>query len=79
MGILNRFTRRKQGLGHEELKQAYRSAFSSQAGQSVLDDLCSVLKQAQWPDKDCPNMPDARAFRDGQRSMALRVLAMLEE
>ena len=78
MGFLQKVYARGAAVEHERLRRAYREVFSGAAGQIVLEDLCAVLRQVRWPDKSPGDMADARAFRDGQRSVALRLAAMLD-
>lgn len=61
------------------LKQTYRSVFSSEAGLVVLEDLCACLERVRPPCREHGNMADARAFHDGECSVALRILVMLGE
>lgn len=70
--------KRQRFSDYEDLKKAYQGVFASAAGRAVLEDLCAPLRQVRGPTKEYANIADARAFNDGQRSMALRILAMLE-
>ena len=63
----------------EDLKKAYRSVFKGEAGRMVLADLCTSLKRVQNAKNGQVDMADARAFQDGERSVALRILLMLED
>lgn len=75
--ILN-IARRRKDVDRDQLRDAYRAAFSSPAGRMVLEDICSCLSNVHWPD-DTRGNADRRAFMDGQRAAALRILAMLED
>lgn len=78
MQLLELMMRRREAKEHAVLAKAYQSVFSDETGRLVLDDICSVLKQVHWPDGEYSDAADVRAFLDGQKSLALRVLAMLE-
>lgn len=78
MQFLEMMTRRRESKNHGALVKAYQSVFAGEAGRLVLDDICAVLRQVQWPDGEYSDAADVRAFLDGQKSLALRVLAMLE-
>lgn len=69
--------RRRYSLNRNELRQAYRSVFSTGAGLAVLEDLCACLERIHPPGKDKAGMADKRAFHDGECSVALKILAML--
>ena len=73
------FWRRPRCQDVSELKQAYRHVFTSERGQLVLMDLCSCLMQVHRAEKGAAYMADARAFEDGRRSVAIRIVTMLED
>lgn len=77
MTVADVLRNRRHGLNHKNLKQAYWSVFSSEAGLTVLEDLCACLERVRQPGRDHADMADERAFHDGERSVALRILAML--
>lgn len=79
MRFLQRLMSKHDRREPDKLRQAYRSIFNSGAGNLVLEDLCAVLKQVRGPDRTGESAVDARAFMDGQKSVALRVLAMIED
>lgn len=58
----------------EKRKAAYRSVFTSPAGQVVLCDLCTRLKLVQKPENMGANAADARAFHDGERNVVLHII-----
>ena len=70
---------RNPNTSHATLRKAYGEVFNCPAGQMVLADICTVLNKVQWPDKNIADIADSRAFTDGQRSVALRISAMLED
>lgn len=56
-----------------DLKAAYRSVFSSPAGRMVLADITSGIKRAPVPGQSA----EERAFNDGERALALRIVRTL--
>lgn len=54
---------------------AYRSAFASVAGTKVLEDLRAAFGDRM---SFIPGMPDETSFREGQRSVYLRIMVMLK-
>ena len=77
MAMADILRQRRHGMDRAGLRQAYRSVFSSEAGLAVLEDLCACLERVRQPCRDHGGMADERAFHDGERSVALRILAML--
>lgn len=72
------FKRNRARLEHEKLKGAYKAVFATEAGLCVLEDLCTRFKRVQNPEKG-QSMADMRAFNDGECSVVLRILKMLED
>jgi hypothetical protein len=61
----------------DELKQMYRRVFDTEDGQKVIDD----LKARFWfhAPVHAPGDTHETAYRDGQRSIVLSLIAMLQE
>lgn len=69
-GIL--FTSR-EAVDKADLKAAYRGVFASPAGRLVLADITTSLKRAPLPGQSA----EERAFHDGERALALRIVRTL--
>jgi hypothetical protein len=61
----------------DELRQMYRRVFKSEDGQKVVED----LKARCWfyAPVHTPGDTHETAYRDGQRSIVLSIMAMLQE
>ena len=61
----------------DELKQMYRRVFETEDGQKVIDD----LKTRFWfhAPVHAPGDTHETAYRDGQRSIVLSLISMLQE
>lgn len=60
---------------HAELVENYKQCFTSPAGAKVLQDLEAAYGHRISFSSD----PYATAYKEGQRSMVLRILTMLKE
>ena len=78
MWFLEMMMRRREVKEHAALIKAYQSVFAGETGRLVLDDICSVLRQVHWPEGNHQDAADVRAFLDGRKSLALRILSMIE-
>jgi len=60
---------------HAELVENYKQCFTSPAGEKVLEDLEAAYGNRISFSSD----PYATAYKEGQRSLFLRILAMIKE
>jgi len=63
------------GKEHDLLVENYKQCFSSAAGEKVLEDLNASYGNRISFSSD----PYATAFKEGQRSLYLRILSMIKE
>ncbi|MDL2272236.1 hypothetical protein LJC23_04300 [Desulfovibrio sp. OttesenSCG-928-I05] len=64
-------------LDHDALRHAYRTVFGSIQGKLVLADITTPLRKVPAMNHSLAGIADARAFHDGQRALALRIVRML--
>ena len=60
---------------HKQLKTDYQSTFDTKEGKRVLDDLKSAYYHRGSYQKD----PYETAFREGQRSVIIRIINLMKE
>ena len=68
----------KKAPDHKALKNAYQSVFNTPEGEMVLNDLTTSLRLVQFPFCNDTSAADRRAFDDGCRYTAIRILRMLD-
>lgn len=61
---------------HKQLKTDYQSAFDTKEGKRVLDDLKSAYYHRSSHTKGDPH---ETAFREGQRSVIIRIINLIKE
>jgi|TARA_B100000035_G_scaffold311671_1_gene321652 hypothetical protein len=60
---------------HKQLKKDYQGTFDTKEGKRVLDDLKSAYYHRGSYQKD----PYETAFREGQRSVIIRIINLMKE
>ena len=65
----------EQNKDHNQLKKDYQGTFDTKEGKRVFDDLKSAYYHRGSYQKD----PHETAFREGQRSVIIRIINLMKE
>ncbi len=63
----------RETVDKADLRAAYRGVFTSPAGRLVLADITASLRRTPLPHQGA----EERAFHDGERALALRIVRIL--